>query len=298
MSNDALVTVIVPVFNAEKYIDQCLRSLVEQSYQNMEILVLDDGSIDGTLERIQFWALKDDRIRIISRENKGLIATLNELIAKSRGQFIARMDADDYCHVDRIRLQVAALGGDLALVGSNCLVVDDESKVVGQFRFEEKHSNIEVDGFFRVQFCHSSVMFDLNKIHLDDIRDDSEYPHAEDLELWFRLLKKYQCGNLNRNLLCVRRGHATNVSTVHAKAQLDTTVKILVRYAGIPISNVDILSLRQRNHLLSLASSGFRVGSSLYRRSVLKGSLFFKKLLLILLVAIARRAAALLKGQF
>lgn len=284
-----LVTVIVPAFNAGKFIDQCMQSLVDQTYQNLEILVLNDGSTDDTLAKLNSWCMRDGRVRVISRQNKGLIATLNELISESNGRYIARMDADDYCDADRIRLQVLALNKGLALVGSNCLVIDEESRIVGFYKFERKHINIQVDGFFRVQFCHPAVMFDLSKIDRRDLCYDSEFRHAEDLELWFRLLRKYRCGNLAADLLYLRRGHATNVSTVHAGEQFENTVTTIERHAGIKISKVDILNLRQRASVGKLLGSGLCVGYALSQTSIWRGFAFFRKLLLIAIVTSVRQ---------
>ena len=252
---------------------------------------MDDGSVDGTLEKLRLWAIRDDRIRMISRENRGLIVTLNELVAHSTGRYSARMDADDYCHADRIRLQVLALNGGLAMVGSNCFVVDEASHVVGSYKFEKRHSQIDVDGLFRVQFCHPSVIFDMQKIKMADLYYDPVYRHAEDLELWFRLLQKYKCGNLGVNLLYLRRGHATNVSSVHAKEQFVNTVDIVARYAGVKISSEDVLNLRQRENVFMFARSGARVGRALLNNSFMRGMFFFRKLSLILMVASARKLA-------
>src|SRR5574337_526053 len=181
VNSDKLVSVIVPVFNAEPFIDQCMESLVNQTYRDLEILVLDDGSQDGSLSILRAWQEKDPRIVVYSRENRGLIATLNELIAQCRGRYIARMDADDYCDIDRIRLQVQALDSDLALIGSNCLVIDENSNIVGRFNYERKHRNLVIDGFFRAQFCHPSVIFDLSTIDRADLWYASRFHHAEGL---------------------------------------------------------------------------------------------------------------------
>ena len=89
-STSPLISVIIPAFNAELYIQEALESVCNQSYVNIEIIVIDDGSSDKTREIIE--RFEDNRIRLISRENRGLIATLNEAIEISRGDYIARMD--------------------------------------------------------------------------------------------------------------------------------------------------------------------------------------------------------------
>ena len=287
--HDELVSVIVPVFNAEPFIDQCMESLVRQSYRNIEILVIDDGSQDKSLAKLRAWEGHDPRVSVYSRENRGLIATLNELIALCTGRYIARMDADDYCDTERIRLQIAALTSDLAIVGSDCLVVDEISKPVGKFSYEKWHSGLAVDGYFRAQFCHPAVIFDMSKIDRSDLFYDSNYPHAEDLELWFRLLKKYKGGNLNRPLIYVRRGHATNVSVIHAEKQLESAIKAVQRHSAFPVSPMGLRRLRQRKNILSFFFAGVRVGYRISRLSTVNGYAFFRKLTLIAVVSMARR---------
>lgn len=287
--NGELVSVIVPVFNAEPFIDQCLESLVNQSYRNIEILVLDDGSRDNSLLKLQTWKKKDARVSVYSRENRGLVATLNELISLCRGRYIARMDADDYCDTDRIRLQIEALNAGLAFVGSDCLIVDEKSARVGRFRFEKKHSGLIVDGYFRTQFCHPSVVFDMAKINRADLFYDSNYAHAEDLELWFRLLKKYRGGNLRRPLLFLRRGHLTNVSALHSEKQLENACKAVQRHTEFPVEPTELRNLRQREDLWSFLFSGVRVGYRISSRSKALGYAYFRKLVLIAVVSIARK---------
>ncbi len=287
--DDELVSVIVPVFNAEPFIDQCMESLVNQTYRNIEILVLDDGSRDNSLLKLKNWENDDPRVSLYSRENRGLIATLNELISLCRGRYIARMDADDYCDTDRIRVQIAALNSDLAIVGSDCVVVDEMSVPVGRFSYEKHHFGLAVDGYFRAQFCHPAVVFDMSKIDRTDLFYDSNYPHAEDLELWFRLLKKYKGGNLSRPLIYFRRGHATNVSVIHAERQLESAIKAVQRHSEFPVSPVDLRSLRQRENIRGFFFAGIRVGYRIASSSIILGYAFFRKMTLIFLVSIARR---------
>ena len=91
-----LISVIIPCYNAEKYVEQAVRSIMNQTYKNQEILCTDDCSIDSTLSILERLATEDSRIRIIRHtENKKLIFTLNELVQESKGDYIARMDADD-----------------------------------------------------------------------------------------------------------------------------------------------------------------------------------------------------------
>ncbi|MEQ4894891.1 glycosyltransferase family A protein, partial [Escherichia coli] len=100
-----LITVIMPVYNAEKYIYESIKSILVQSYSNFEFIIINDGSKDSSGKIIENF-LDDTRIRYINRENKGLVFTLNEAISLSRGNYIARMDADDISHPLRLEKQL------------------------------------------------------------------------------------------------------------------------------------------------------------------------------------------------
>ena len=96
MMNEALISVIVPVYNVEKYIDQCIQSLVEQTYKNMEFILVDDGSSDKSGQKCDEWKKKDGRIIVIHQENRGLSATRNRGLQIAKGEFIGFVDSDDY----------------------------------------------------------------------------------------------------------------------------------------------------------------------------------------------------------
>lgn len=99
------ITVLLPVYNSEDFIAEAVESVLNQTYSNFELLIIDDGSTDGTNEILQRLAANDSRIRIRQRENRGLIATLNEGIALCSSEFVARMDADDYALPHRLAVQ-------------------------------------------------------------------------------------------------------------------------------------------------------------------------------------------------
>jgi glycosyltransferase involved in cell wall biosynthesis len=104
-----LVSVIVPAYNAEKFIGKTLRSVMSQSYRNLEIIVVDDGSRDGTVDMVEHLAQGDNRIRLIKQKNAGCGSARNRAIASAQGSFIAPIDADDLWHRDKLALQVQAL---------------------------------------------------------------------------------------------------------------------------------------------------------------------------------------------
>ena len=94
------ITVIVPVYNAEKYLDRCVKSIVEQTYKNWELILIDDGSIDGSGQLCDNWAEKDGRIKVIHKQNEGVSAARNNGISISSGEYITFIDSDDYWKKD------------------------------------------------------------------------------------------------------------------------------------------------------------------------------------------------------
>ena len=107
------------VYNAEKYIEEAIQSVLNQTYNNFEFIIINDGSEDNSLEMLKNF-LADDRIILIDRENKGLVSSLNEGILKSKGNFIARMDADDICLPNRFEEQLNFMkkNSDVGVCGS------------------------------------------------------------------------------------------------------------------------------------------------------------------------------------
>lgn len=95
-----LVTIIVPIYNVEKYLSECLECLINQSYKNLEIICINDGSKDNSLEILEEYSKKDNRIKIFSQENKGEAATRNQGLELATGKYIAAIDSDDYCSLD------------------------------------------------------------------------------------------------------------------------------------------------------------------------------------------------------
>ena len=109
MDNNILVSVILPVYNAQKYLEEAIESIINQTYTNFEFIIIDDGSGDNSLNIINKYQKQDSRILVITRENKGLVYTLNEGINQAKGKYIARMDADDISLSNRFEKQIELL---------------------------------------------------------------------------------------------------------------------------------------------------------------------------------------------
>ena len=112
----------MPCYNVTSTIDETMGSLINQTYEDFEIVLVDDGSTDETPGKLKAWAARDGRVRVISREHEGIIPALNAGLGDCRAPFVARMDADDRCHPERLQKQVDMLEADPGLAVCASLV--------------------------------------------------------------------------------------------------------------------------------------------------------------------------------
>jgi glycosyltransferase involved in cell wall biosynthesis len=241
------ITVLMPVYNAEKYLRQAVDSILNQSFTDFELLVIDDGSNDTSLEIIESY--KDRRIRLVKNEqNLGVLATLNKGVEIASCELIARMDADDISHSQRLEKQFEYFSRfpDTVLLSASFNVIDSSGKIV---------ETLEVDHFYNCYnlnfYCaisHPSVMY-----RRSIIRSAGGYrmPYAEDFDLWWRLMSaNYQIGHVNEILVDYRLSESSISNVVKKQENYDTTTRIMLRnvmfYTGpdIDISNAEAEALR------------------------------------------------------
>lgn len=198
------VSVLIPCYNVELYVEESVRSIMNQTYSNLEILVIDDGSTDKTAEILQKLAQVDNRIKFIKNEtNLKLIATLNKGIELCTGKYIARMDADDISLPTRIEKQVRFLEKnlDIGIVGSYTKCFGEKKQI---WRMETSNEFIKAHLFYTTCFSHPSVMFRKSIIQENHLRYNLEYPHSEDYKLWCDFSKVTKLANLAEVLLLYR----------------------------------------------------------------------------------------------
>ena len=190
---DILISVILPVYNGAPYLDEAIVSILKQTHDNFELIVINDGSTDESLVILEKYAAQDSRIIIINRQNKGLVYSLNEGILKAKGKYIARMDADDVSDISRLESQIEYIEKhNLDICGGHYLLIDDEGRINGLNVVPISHEMCTLSLLFKVPFAHPSVM--IRKRFLDENSleyGQSAYKIAEDLDLWLRMQK---CG--------------------------------------------------------------------------------------------------------
>lgn len=203
MSSIPDVSVLMPVFNAEKFLKIAIESILNQTYQHFELIIVDDGSTDSSPNIVK--SFDHEKIRYYKNDtNIGLIATLNRGINLCSGKYIARMDADDISLPTRLEEQVAFLNNnsDYVLIGSNTERIDSEGILIRKKKYYCEANLIRTKLFFKNTFAHSSVM--IRKEIFDEFRYDSRYIYAEDYHLWIQLASKYRIANLNKTLVRYR----------------------------------------------------------------------------------------------
>jgi glycosyltransferase involved in cell wall biosynthesis len=198
------VTVLLPVYNAAPYIREAVDSVLAQTYKDFELLIINDGSTDGSKEILESY--NDSRIRLIHQPNMGLIKTLNKGLELAQGKYIARFDADDVCYPERLQEQVDFLNThpDYVLIGSEADYMDDEGNFLFRYKFKYyEDEEIRAAGFVICPAIHSAVMFLKEKVILAGGYDD----HAvtfEDHLLWRDLAEYGKIKNVHKAWIKVR----------------------------------------------------------------------------------------------
>jgi hypothetical protein len=216
------VSVAMSVYDGERFLPQAIESVLSQSFANFEYLILDDGSQDSTRAIIESYAAKDRRIRLIVRENRGLISSLNQLIGEARAPLIARMDADDISMPQRFARQVAFLDAhpDYGVLGSRCDDIDEAGNpfAIHPSLHPQTHEEfIEAIAMERPLLCHPAVMY-RRAVVLAVGGYHTAFRHCEDFDLWLRLASVTRLCSLPEQLIRYRH-YPEQVSSRHATVQ-------------------------------------------------------------------------------
>ncbi len=225
MRSPPTVSVILPAYNAEKTIARAIDSVLGQTYQDFELIVLNDGSTDRTRDIVGTYS--DQRIRVVNRDkNEGLIAVLNQGLALASGKYIARQDADDESTPNRFREQVAALESEvgLAVIGSATFLRSENGKVFGSFEYPRTAELSEWQALFKTPVAHSATISRKEAL-VSAGGYSSKFKYAEDFELWSRVLTIGGIRNLNNKLIYYSLSQG-GVSQKHRRAQDEMHVRI------------------------------------------------------------------------
>ncbi len=207
MKTSVQLSVVLPVFNAERYVAGAMRSLLAQSFGDFELIVIDDGSTDQSTAIVQRFAERDSRIRLIRRPNTGIVGALNDGLAAARAPFVARMDADDFALSRRFELQLRYLEAHPECVGLGSAVdfIDEHGARVMMCPRPLTHEEIEA-GLLRGDggmIIHPAAMFRREAVYsIGGYRREAQY--VEDLDIYLRLARVGRLANLPDTLLQYR----------------------------------------------------------------------------------------------
>jgi hypothetical protein len=223
------VSVVLPVWNGERFLAEAVESVLSQTLGTIELLLIDDGSTDATPEIARGFAERDPRVRVIRLDRSGIAHALNAGIAHAQGEFVARMDGDDICHPSRLMKQIAHLdaNADCVAVGSAIEIMDEAGEHVGTGTYPQNHDGITktlIDGR-ATAMAHPTVMMRREVLlAVGGYRPDAV--PSEDLDLWFRLSRVGTLANMRERLLRYRR-HANTISIRERALQCTVSIGII-----------------------------------------------------------------------
>lgn len=253
-SNSPFVTVLLPAYNAEKYLIQSIDSILNQTYSNFEFLVINDGSSDSTEDIILSYT--DSRIRYVKNDmNCRLIANLNRGIEMANGKYIVRMDADDISMPTRISEQVEFMENneEFAVAGSWVEEIPSEKKI----NFETNPSKLKLLMLFSCRINHPSVIMRTSFLKENNLKYNSQALHAEDYALWLDIYRSGGKIGMVPSYLLQYRTHENNIGVKHADIQKLATYNYRKENLQQFVEKFDERTYRLFNHFLSVTNNEY-----------------------------------------
>ncbi|MGD1078802.1 MAG: glycosyltransferase [Candidatus Sulfotelmatobacter sp.] len=212
------LSVVMSVFNGERFLRQAVESILAQSFSDFEFIIINDGSSDASGSILECYRSMDSRVRLHHQENRGLIESLNLGCSLADGRYIARMDADDISLEHRFAKQVEFMDAhpQLAVVGSAVQFIDETGKPLRVAGRPLRHDEIEKVLFDCGFMWHPTVI--MRRAAWARVGGYRKIPHAEDFDLWLRIAEHFQLGNLP-DVLVKYRLHPGQVSVANCKKQ-------------------------------------------------------------------------------
>lgn len=228
--NGLKVSVVMSVFNGEVHLREAIESILNQTFSDFEFIVVNDGSTDRTHEIIEEFAQKDKRLRVITNQNNlGLTKSLNRAVKLAKGDYIARMDADDIALPERLEKQVKFLESheEVGLLGTSYYEVDATGGVIGKKELPSTDKEIRSVLIKYNPFFHASVMMRREVFEVVGLYDEL-IPFAQDYDLWLRIAEKFKVFNLPEPLM-KRRYSKANISISRENEQIKWALRVRMR---------------------------------------------------------------------
>ena len=212
------ISVIMSVYNGERYVAKAVESVLSQTFSDFEFVVIDDGSTDSTFEILSQFS--DRRIILLRNEkNVGLVSSLNRGIQASSGKYLARVDADDACHSDRLKQQHAFMeqNPEIGVLGTWMEQFDENGNSLGVLTTPLSHEMIRWKLLFETTVFHPTIVMRRSVFEAVGGYDET-FKHIEDTDLWSRLIKLTRFANLGE-VLYFRTWHSNSICNIHYRDQ-------------------------------------------------------------------------------
>ena len=240
------ISVLLPAYNAERYIHQSIDSVLVQTFRDFELLVMDDGSTDRTAEIVKSYS--DPRVKYIGRAHRGLVDTLNEGLDLACGKYIARMDADDLIVKTRLEKQFAFMEShlDYAVCFSSLKIFHYHPFFSVKLHYPKGHDEIRTEMFIRNPFPHATAMMRTEILRKDRFYFDPLFAEAaEDYDFFSRMSAKYRVYCLSESLYYYRKSPdqttAKSSYKSHLHLEYETRRKIITTYFDLDECEIQVL---------------------------------------------------------
>lgn len=249
METKPLITVLMPVYNGEKFLHESIESILSQTYTDFKFIIINDGSTDSTEEIILSYS--DKRIQYVKNEkNLNLIHTLNKGLSLVGTKYVARMDADDISLPERLERQVQYMEThpEIGILGTWCKSLGNKEDCI--IKYQTEHSVICYRQLFQIQLVHPTCMMRMDILQSLPVVYDESFLHAEDYELFTRLSHLTKLANL-QEVLHLYRKHENAVSVLYNKVQLETSIRVIQRefsLLGVEATEGQVKTFKQLNY--------------------------------------------------
>ncbi len=251
MKQKPLISVILPVYNSDSFLEESIKSILNQTMINFELIIINDGSTDKSLEICENFKKIDYRILILSNKHKGLTKSLNEGINFASGKYIARQDADDLSDNRRFEKQIKWFEKNpgSVLCGTNTIIKDQNNKKKKNKVICFEHSKIIKRLEYTNCFAHSSVMF-LKDIAIKVDKYDENLLHSQDYDLWCKMSLVGKIGNLREKLIILNE-RADSISKKNSDRQFIDFINSSLKYRLLKKGLIGLKDKRNFQELLN-----------------------------------------------
>lgn len=236
-----ILSIVMPVFNSEKYVGTAIESILKQTYNDFELIIIDDGSTDGSLKIIK--SFKDKRIRIIINDsNRGIVYSRNRGLQEAKGKYIGMFDSDDVAHSSKFEEQIEFLekNKDFGMVGSWVRIIDEMGNLTGKnWKLTASSEMIPAIMLFKNYFLQSAVLYRSECISKYRFQEDFEI--GEDYKIWLEIIADYRVWNIQKYLVQYRVHPQSSTSNHALLRQYDEVIFTgLLKRLNIASENLEI----------------------------------------------------------